>query len=64
MMPSASRFAGQDREFSVLVLSSQLGVGCLLSLQRSRETCSVDVWRECVRGSIAMEWGDNSCVAR
>ena len=54
MMPSAPRFARQDCEFSVLALSCQLWVSCLLILQRSRETCSVNISRECVRGSIAM----------
>ena len=62
-MPPAPRFARENREFTVLVLAGQLRVSVLLSFQRSRETCSINVRGECVGSAITMQWGDNSCVA-
>ena len=63
MMPPAPRFVRENREFTILVRAGQLRVGVLLSFQRSRETCSINVRGECVGSAITMQWGDNSCVA-
>ena len=61
-MPPATRFACQDHELSVLAMSCQLRVRGLLVRQRSQEACSVNVRRECVKGSISMQWGNYNCV--